>query len=69
MPNRKTGSPEASGETSWHEEFWKSAGATHVTVDSAFERNHHLGIASRSLQAHLTAPERRRDAIAGPLVR
>jgi hypothetical protein len=68
MPNRKTGSPRASAgdETSWREELkvWKSAGVTHVTVNSAFERNHQLRIASRSLQAHLTALERYRDAIA-----
>ena len=31
------------------------------------ERNHHWRIASRSLQAHLTALERYRDAIAGVL--
>jgi hypothetical protein len=34
------------------------------SVNSAFERNHHLRIASRSLQAHLTALERYGDAIA-----
>jgi hypothetical protein len=68
MPNRKTGSPRTSAgeETSRREELkvWKSAGVTHVTVNSAFERNHQLRIASRSLQAHLTALERYRDAIA-----
>ena len=56
----------AGDEASWREEFefWKSAGVTHVTVNSAFERNHHRRIASRSLQAHLTALERYRDAVA-----
>jgi alkanesulfonate monooxygenase SsuD/methylene tetrahydromethanopterin reductase-like flavin-dependent oxidoreductase (luciferase family) len=56
----------AGDEASWREEFkfWKSAGVTHVTVNSAFERNHHRRIASRSLQAHLTALERYRDVIA-----
>jgi hypothetical protein len=42
----------------------KSACVTHVTVNSAFERNHHRRIASRSLQAHLTARERYRGAVA-----
>jgi hypothetical protein len=42
----------------------RSEGVTHVTVNSAFERNYHLRIASRSLLAHLTAPEWCRDAIA-----
>jgi hypothetical protein len=60
MPNGETGSPRASAgdETCWCEEFkfWKSAGA--------FERDHHLRITSRSLQAHLTALERYRDAVA-----
>jgi hypothetical protein len=56
----------AGDETSWREElkFWKSVGVTHVTLNSAFERNHHRRIASRSLQAHLTALERYRDAVA-----
>jgi hypothetical protein len=56
----------AGDETSWREEFkfWKSAGVTHVTVNSAFEPNHHPRIASRSLQARLTALERYSDAIA-----
>jgi hypothetical protein len=44
--------------------FWKSAGVTHVTLNSAFARNHRRRIASRSLQAHLTALERHRDAVA-----
>jgi hypothetical protein len=56
----------AGDETNWREEFkfWKSAGVTHVAVKSAFEPNHHPRIASRSLQAHLTALERYCDAIA-----
>jgi hypothetical protein len=44
--------------------FWKCAGVTHVTVNSAFKRNHHRRIASRSLQARPTALERYRDAVA-----
>jgi probable F420-dependent oxidoreductase len=56
----------AGDEASWREEFkfWKSAGVTHVTLNSTFERNHHRRIASRSLQAHLAALERYRDAVA-----
>ena len=38
----------AGDEASWREEFkyWKSADVTHVTVNSAFERNHHKRIAA-----------------------
>ena len=56
----------AGDEASWREEFkfWKSAGVTHLTVNSAFERNHHRRIASRSMQAYFTARERYRDAVA-----
>jgi hypothetical protein len=77
MPNRKAAAPPSLGievwvstgagdEASWREafQFWKSAGVTHVTVNSAFERNHHRRIASRSLEAHLTALERCRHAVA-----
>jgi hypothetical protein len=40
-------------EASWREEFkfWKSVGVTRVTLNSAYQRNHHQRIASRSLQA------------------
>ena len=53
-------------EAGWREEFkfWKGAGVTHVTLNNAFQRNHHKRIASRSLQAHLTALERYRNAVA-----
>jgi hypothetical protein len=56
----------AGDEASWREEFkfWKSAGVTDVTLNSAYHRNHHQRIASRSLQAHLTALERYRGAVA-----
>jgi hypothetical protein len=33
-------------------------------LNSAFQRNHHQRIASRSLQGHLTALDRYRDAVA-----
>jgi hypothetical protein len=56
----------AGDEESWREEFkfWKRAGVTHVTVNSAFQRDHHRRIASRSLQGHLTDLDRYRDAVA-----
>ena len=56
----------AGDEASWREElkFWKNAGVTDITLNSAYQRNHHRRIASRSLQAHLSALERYRDAIA-----
>ncbi len=52
-------------EASWREEFkfWKKAGVSHVTLNSAFQRDHHARIASRSLQGHLTALHRYRDAV------
>jgi probable F420-dependent oxidoreductase len=56
----------AGDEANWREEFkfWKSAGVTHVTLNATFQRSHHRRIASRSLQAHLTAIARYRDAVA-----
>jgi len=47
-------------EASWREEveFWRNAGATHATLNTAFDRNHHRRIASRSLPAHIAALER-----------
>ena len=56
----------AGDEKSWRDEFrfWKNAGVTHVTLNSAFHRNHHQRIASRSLQGHLTALDQYRDAVA-----
>ena len=41
----------AGDEAGWREEFkfWKSAGVTHVTLNTAFQRNHHRRIASRSV--------------------
>jgi probable F420-dependent oxidoreductase len=56
----------AGDEASWREEFkfWKNAGVTHITLNSAFQRNHHRRIPSRSLQGHLTALDRYRNAVA-----
>jgi probable F420-dependent oxidoreductase len=52
-------------EATWREEFkfWKNAGVTHITLNSAYQRNHHQRIASRSLQGHLAALHRYRDAV------
>ncbi len=56
----------AGDEASWREEFkfWKRAGVTYVTLNATFARGHHKRIASRSLQAHLSALMRYRDAVA-----
>ena len=56
-------------EASWREEveFWKNAGVTHLTLNTTFQRNHHLRIASRSVQAHLSALMRYREAVASLL--
>jgi probable F420-dependent oxidoreductase len=56
----------AGDEATWREEFkyWKGAGVTDITLNSAYQRNHHQRIASRSLQAHLSALSRYRDAVA-----
>jgi hypothetical protein len=77
MPNRRAAilpalasrpgvSTGAGDEASWRDEFKfrKSAGVTHVTLNSTFDRNHRRRIASRSLPAHRTALERYRDAVA-----
>jgi hypothetical protein len=55
----------AGDERTWRAEFkcWKNAGVTHITLNSAYQRNHLQRIPSRSLQAHLTALERYRDAV------
>ena len=56
----------AGDEASWRAEFefWRRAGVTHVTLNTTFARGHHKRIASRSLQAHLSALTRYRDAVA-----
>lgn len=50
----------------WRREvsFWKAAGATHLTLNNAFNRYHHRRIAERTVQAHLSAIERYREAVA-----
>lgn len=48
-------------------EFWKQAGATHLTLTTTFPRRHHRRIAGHDVAAHLDALRRYRDAVAGAL--
>ncbi len=43
--------------------FWKSAGVTHVTLNSSYGRYHHRRIEGRTLAAHLEALQRYRSAV------
>jgi len=56
----------AGAEADWRREFqwWKAAGVTHVTLNSAYGRNHHRRIAGRTLAEHLAAMKQYRDAVA-----
>jgi alkanesulfonate monooxygenase SsuD/methylene tetrahydromethanopterin reductase-like flavin-dependent oxidoreductase (luciferase family) len=56
----------AGTEADWREEarFWRRAGATHLTLFTAFGRRHHTRIAGRSVAEHLTAIRRFHDAVA-----
>jgi hypothetical protein len=56
----------AGDEASWRKEFqfWKDAGVTHITLSTNYQRNHHRRIESRSLQGHLAALDRYRNAVA-----
>jgi probable F420-dependent oxidoreductase len=50
----------------WRREFqwWKSAGVTHATVNSAYGRGHRTRIAGRTLEAHVNAMKQYRNAVA-----
>ena len=50
----------------WQREavFWKSAGASHLTLTTTFNRRHHRRIAGHTLADHLTALRRYREAVA-----
>jgi len=52
-------------EKDWRREFnfWKSAGVTHITVNSTFGRFHHRRIVGKSLADHLTALRNYRNAV------
>lgn len=50
----------------WRKELglWKDAGVTHVTLNNAFARYHHVRMPERSLEAHLRAIETYRETVA-----
>ena len=52
-------------EKDWNTEaqFWKSSGASHLTLTTTFGRRHHRRIAGRTVADHLSAMERYRDAV------
>jgi probable F420-dependent oxidoreductase len=56
----------AGSEADWKTEaqFWKKAGATHLTLTNTFNRRHHRRIAGKSLADHLAVQRRYRDAVA-----
>ncbi len=56
----------AGNEADWRKEFafWKSAGVTHVTLNSSYNRNHHRRIAGHTMADHVEALRRYRNAVA-----
>ena len=54
------------GEAEWRREaaYWKTQGATHLTLTTTFGRRHHKRIAGRSAADHLTAMRRFQAAVA-----
>ena len=52
-------------EKDWNTEaqFWKSSGASHLTLTTTFGRRHHRRIAGKTVADHLSAMERYRDAV------
>ncbi len=48
-------------------QFWKAAGATHLTLTNTFNRRHHRRIAGKTVQDHLDIQRRYRDAVADVL--
>jgi probable F420-dependent oxidoreductase len=50
----------------WRKEvaFWKSAGVTHITLTTTFNRRHHRRIEGRTMADHLAAARRYREAVA-----
>ena len=54
-----------SGEADWRREiaFWKQAGVSHICLTTTFNNRHHHRIAGRSLNDHMAAIKRYRDAI------
>jgi probable F420-dependent oxidoreductase len=56
-------------EADWRREvaFWKQAGVSHICLTTTFNRRHHTRIAGKTLEAHLAAVKRYRDAVADSL--
>jgi probable F420-dependent oxidoreductase len=54
---------------SWRDEvaYWKTQGATHITLTNTFGRRHHKRIAGRTLRDHLAAQERFANAVGDAL--
>jgi probable F420-dependent oxidoreductase len=54
-----------SGEADWRREiaFWKQAGVSHICLTTTFNNRHHHRIAGRSLNDHMAAIKRYRNAI------
>jgi probable F420-dependent oxidoreductase len=59
----------AGTEADWRREveFWKLAGASHITVTTTFNRRHHRRIAGHTLADHLAALRRYREAVSQAL--
>ena len=55
----------AGTEADWKRDaaFWKAAGVSHICLTTTFHRRHHTRIAGKTLNDHLTAMRRYRDAI------
>jgi len=56
-------------EAEWRREaeFWKKAGASHLTLTTTFNRRHHRRIEGHSMSDHLAALRRYREAVAAAL--
>src|SRR5271168_4611303 len=52
-------------EADWRKEiaFWKQAGASHICLTTTFNRRHHHRIPGRTVDDHLAAMKRYRDAV------
>lgn len=59
----------AGSESDWREEvaFWRAQGVTHICLTTTFGRRHHHRIAGQSLDDHLAAVARYREAVADSL--
>ena len=59
-------STEEGGEADWRAAFtaWKRLGATHITLNTTYNRNHHKRIAGQAMADHLSALRRWHTAVA-----